>query len=243
MPWWKIGHRGAAGTRPELTLPSFERATELGVDMIEIDVQLTRDHRLVVLHDRELGRTVRGSGPVRERSLRELCALDAGSWFDAAYAGALVPSLEEVLDFTAGRVALNVEIKSPEADWRGTAEELVALLQAKDRLDATVISSFSMGALAAVHAQAPRARLGVLWREPGLDAMWENARVLGAAFVHPHWALVGASVVGAAHARGLGLLTWTVNEPRRMAELAGLGVDGIISDYPERFSEVAPDRP
>lgn len=243
MSWLRVGHRGAAGTRPELTLPSFERAVEVGVDMIEIDVQLTSDRRLVVLHDRELGRTVRARGPVRERSLAELRAMDAGSWFGPEYAGVSVPSLEEVLDFTAGRVELNVEIKSPEPDWRGTAEELAALLGAKGRLATTVISSFSMGALAAVRALVPAARLGVLWHAAEIEAMWTNAAVLAAELVHPHWALVDAALVEAAHARALRLVTWTVNDPRHMAVLAAFGVDGIISDYPERFADVEPEGP
>src|SRR5215813_7211563 len=98
MSYLRIAHRGAAGTRPELTRPAFERALEIGVDMIELDVQLTRDQRLVVLHDRSLGRTVAGQGAVRDRTLAELAALDAGRWFGAEYAGTGVPSLDAVLE-------------------------------------------------------------------------------------------------------------------------------------------------
>jgi glycerophosphoryl diester phosphodiesterase len=235
MPWLRIGHRGAAGKRPELTLPSFEHAIELGVDMIELDVQLTRDRRLVVLHDLDLGRTVNARGPVRERNLAELTMLDAGAWFGDEYVGTRVPSLDEVLELTAGRVELNVEIKSPEPDWRGTAEELVRLLRKTGRLASTIVSSFSMGALAAIRDLSPEARLGVLWHRSNLGAMWDNAGDLGAEFVHPHFGLVGAKAVDTAHEHRLGLLTWTVNEPRAMTRLAALGVDGIISDHPERF--------
>jgi glycerophosphoryl diester phosphodiesterase len=239
MPWLKIAHRGAAGTRPELTRPAFERALEIGVDMIELDVQLTRDRALVVLHDRELGRTVRGHGPVRERTLAELCGLDAGAWFAPEYAGARVPSLEEVLDLTAGKAALNVEIKSPEPDWDATADVLVALLTAARCLDSTVISSFEMGALRAVRARSPTARLGVLWHAGELEPMWPLAETLEARSVHPQWTLVDAAVVEQARARGLAVIVWTVNDPAAIAQLAALGVDGIISDYPERLRQGA----
>src|SRR5215470_4251056 len=134
MSWLRIAHRGAAGTRPELTRAAFERALEIGVDMIELDVQLTRDRQLVVLHDLELGRTLQGEGAVREHNFDELRALDAGAWFALEYAGARVPSLAEVLDLTDGKAALNVEVKSPAPDWQPTASAVVDLLTARGRL-------------------------------------------------------------------------------------------------------------
>ena len=235
MPYLRIAHRGAAGTRPELTRPAFERALEIGVDMMELDVQLTRDRRLVVLHDRELGRTVQGAGAVRDHTLAELCALDAGAWFALEYAGTRVPSLDEVLDLSAGRAELNVEIKSPEPDWDATAQSVIELLTAKRRLESTIISSFEMGALRAVRERSTAARLGVLWHSADLDPMWLLAEGLQARAVHPEWSLVDAALIEHAHARGLAVITWTVNEPTTMAALAALGVDGIISDYPERL--------
>jgi len=238
MPCLRIAHRGAAGTRPELTRPAFERALEIGVDMIELDVQLTRDEHLVVLHDRELRRTLPGHGRVRDHTLAELTALDAGAWFALEYAGARAPSLDEVLDLTAGEAALNVEIKSPAADWDATARVLVELLTAKDRLHSTVISSFETGALRAVRERSEAARLGVLWHSPELDPMWLLAEALKARSIHPLWSLVDAAAVEQAHNNGLQVIVWTVNEPEMIAHLAGLGVDGIISDYPERLSAV-----
>lgn len=238
MACLKIAHRGAAGTRPELTRPAFERALELGVDMIELDVHLTSDQHLVVLHDRELGRTVQGEGAVRDCALAQLCGLDAGAWFALEYAGETVPSLEQVLDLTAGRAALNVEIKSGAQDWDSTARVLIDLLDAKGRLDSTIISSFEMGALRAVRERSAAARLGVLWHNADLDPMWLLAEGLGAGSIHPLWSLVEAPVVEQAHQRGLAVIAWTVNEPEAISALAALGVDGIISDYPERLCEL-----
>jgi glycerophosphoryl diester phosphodiesterase len=231
----RIGHRGVAGTRPEHTRVAFERAMEIGVDMIELDVQLTCDGGLVVLHDRDLGRTSSGSGPVRERRLAELRALDAGSWFGPAYAGEKVLSLDEVLDLTAGRAELNVEIKSPEPDWEDTAGVLTDLLRARGRLDSTIVSCFEVGALECMRRRCASAGLGVLWHTTDLDTVWRAAADLRARSVHPHWSLVDAGLIATAHARGLMLITWTVNEPELMHHFVQLGVDGIISDFPERL--------
>ncbi|MBX3026521.1 glycerophosphodiester phosphodiesterase [bacterium] len=235
MSYLRIAHRGAAGTRPELTRPAFERALEIGVDMIELDVQLTRDGRLVVLHDRQLGRTLAGEGPVRERTLAELQALDAGSWFDARWAGASVPSLDEVLAWTAGRAELNVEIKSPPADWTATAEALLVLLSAAGRLERTIISSFQMGALAEVRARSRAARIGVLWQTTDFDPMWIEAQSLEAIAVHPLWSLVDEALIAEARRQNRQVMVWTVNDPDAMAELIRIGVSGIISDFPERL--------
>ncbi|MGH7789827.1 MAG: glycerophosphodiester phosphodiesterase [Candidatus Binatia bacterium] len=235
MAWLKIAHRGAAGTRPELTRPAFERALELGVDMIELDVQLTCDRQLVVLHDRELGRTVCGSGAVRERTLAELCALPAGDWFDPPYADAPVLSLDDVLRLTEGRAALNVEIKSPAPDWAATATALIELLERHRRVASTILSSFDLGALHAVRAASGAARVGVLWHDADLAPLWPAAEALAAGSVHLQWGLADAAAVAAAHARRLAVIVWTVNDPAAIAHLAGLGVDGIISDFPERL--------
>lgn len=235
MAFLKIAHRGAAGTFPELTRAAFERAVELGVDMIELDVQLTSDGQLVVLHDLELGRTTAASGAVRDWDLAALSALDAGSWFASSFAEMRVLSLAEVFDITAGRARLNVEIKSPEPDWAATARALTRLLNDRGAMESTIVSSFDMGALRAMRATAPAARLGVLWQDVDLGGAWSAARELGADAVNLYWCFADAGAVDATHARGLSLIVWTVNDPAEIARLASLGVDGIISDFPERL--------
>ena len=238
MGFLRIAHRGASGTRPEHTRSAFERAIELQVDMIELDVQLTRDRELVVLHDLSFGRTVAGSGLVREGALSELRTMDAGAWFGPAYVGQAVLSLDEVLDITAGKTMLNVEIKSPEPDWQPTAEILLEILERRAQVPHTVISSFDIGALRCMRAATPQARLAMLWHEPDLDAMWRFAQEIRAENVHPYWPLVDAELIATAKQRGLRVLTWTVNDVAVMRQLVACGVDGIISDFPERFEEI-----
>ena len=231
----RIAHRGASGTTPELTRAAFLRALELGVDMIELDVQLTKDGYLVVIHDHDLKRTTGDSGRVRERTLAEIKQLDAGSWFDPRFKGESILSLEEVIEVVGRRAMLNVEIKSPPGDWSSTALKTVAVLTHAGLLGTTVISSFEMQALQKVRELSPAARLGVLWHQPDFDDAWTWARELAAWSFHPWSKVLAEDGVAEAHRRGLRVLTWTVNDPEEIEQMVGFGVDGIISDFPERL--------
>ena len=211
----------------------------MGVDMIELDVQLTRDSELVVMHDLELARTTNGRGAVREHTLAELKRLDAGAWFDTAFSGEPVLTLDEVLDIVTGRTRLNVEIKVPREDWAALAVRLVATLHARRRLASTVVSCFDPEALVAVREQSNAACLGLLWQHTDFAEAWTWVERLRAASLHPHWMLISADVVQIAHHRGVDVLAWTVNDVAAMEQLVAHGVDGIMSDFPERFSLVA----
>jgi glycerophosphoryl diester phosphodiesterase len=114
---------------------------------------------------------------------------------------------------------------------------LVDVLRRHERMLPTVVSSFEMGALRAVRNAAPEAPIGVLWQNTDIEALWAAAEELQAVSVHPHWMLATDDLVAAAHARGLRVLVWTVNEPEDIARLAAAGVDGIISDFPERLRD------
>jgi len=234
----RIAHRGASGTRPEHTRAAFERALEIGVDMIELDIQCTRDGELVVLHDRELGRTVTGHGPVRDCCLAELSALDAGAWFGDAYRGERVMSLQEVLALTAGRAGLNIEIKSPEPDWAATARRLAQLLEDHQTMASHIISCFDVGALDCVREAMPAARLGLLWDKAALDEAWGCARDLGAGSIHLRWGAVDECSIVRARQDGLAVIAWTVNDPVIMQRLVDQGLGGIITDYPEHFATI-----
>jgi glycerophosphoryl diester phosphodiesterase len=229
----RIAHRGASGTAPEHTRAAFLRALELGVDMLECDVQLTRDEQLVLMHDQELERTTNGHGAVRDYTLAEIKALDAGSWFGSQFAGETVLALSEALTLVGNAARLNVELKAPRADWPLVGSCLIDTLSRHQALESTIISCFEPEALSVVRHCSDRARLGLLWQHASFEDAWRWARALDAVSIHPLWLLVSADVVRAAHARALKVLTWTVNDIGIMKDLVRQGVDGIISDFPE----------
>ena len=163
-----VGHRGAPSRAPENTLASFETALALGVDAIELDVHLSRDAHLVVIHDQNLARTTNGQGLVHEHTLAELKALDAGSWFAPAFAGERIPTFEEVLGRIGQRVPLQVEIKGR---TEGVTEATLAALRTHGLLDTAMLTSFHLDLLPRVRALAPAAQIGALvWgRTRGAD--------------------------------------------------------------------------
>ncbi len=206
--------------------------------MIELDVQLSRDGELVVIHDEELERTTTGRGAVRENNLAELKALDAGAWFAPEFSGERLLSLEEVVELVGARAALNVELKAPPEDWATLVARLDVLLRAHGLLGSTIISCFAPEALLAVRERLPAAQVGLLWQTGDFSEAWNWAGRLRAASLHPHWSLLSADVLAVAHARGMKVLVWTVNDVGTMRALVAAGVDGIMSDYPDRFRQV-----
>lgn len=154
-----VGHRGAPDRAPENTLASFEAAIAIGVDAIELDVHLSRDGHLVIIHDQNLARTTNGRGLVHEHSLAELKALDAGSWFGPSFARERIPTFEEILVRIGPRVPLQVEIKGA---TDGVTEATIAALRAHGLLDTSMITSFHLDRLPLVRALAPSVQIGAL---------------------------------------------------------------------------------
>jgi glycerophosphoryl diester phosphodiesterase len=225
-----IGHRGAAAHLAENTMPSFEKALELGADALEFDVAITRDGVAVVIHDDTLDRTTNGRGPVEEALFAEIAGLDAGAWKNHA---AHVPTLEEVLAAFASRTLLNLEIK--ESPRR--AQIVDACLQGvldRGALESVVFSSFDHDALRLLRHLSPEARIGVLCEGTGFDRALGCAAELGAENVHPPVVLASRERVAAAHAAGLRVWTWTANSAETIRCALDAGVDGVFSDFPER---------
>jgi len=222
----KVGHRGAAGHEPENTLRSFRRAMELGVDMVELDVQLCGTGELVVIHDGTMDRTTDGTGEVAEITLDELRALDAGM-------GERIPTLREVIDLAAGKMGINIELKGP-----GTAEPALRHIEAAVdegwEITDFQASSFHQEELSAMRELSEDVRTGVLYALDD-DGVMNFAERIGAYSLNPHHRAVNPELVSEAHRRGLKVYTWTVNDPADIARMKGLGVDGVISDYPDRI--------
>ncbi|HEV7731607.1 MAG TPA: glycerophosphodiester phosphodiesterase family protein [Candidatus Binatia bacterium] len=226
-----IAHRGASGTRPENTLAAFRRAVELGAHMIELDVQCTRDGAVVVIHDDTLERTTDGRGIVRHHTLTELASLDAGGWFDPAYAGERLPTLDAVL--AAVPIPINVELKSAGDD--GLERRTLEVVEAAGALQRVVFSSFAADSLVRMRALSAAAELAVLWDRTAMAGALRLAEGVGARALHIRTGRSAPSGIASGHAAGLLVRVWTVNARADFTPLQEAGVDGVFTDYPERF--------
>lgn len=233
-----LGHRGAAKERPENTLAAFRRAIEVGADGIECDVQRSKDGELVVFHDERLGRTTTGQGWVKDHTVADLRRLDAGGWFDPAYARERIPLLPEVLEIVGPTARMiNVELKNSRVPYPGMEAQVVAVLEQYGVLQRTVISSFNHNSLRVLKALDPMIRTGMLyvvpWRSPIAKAL-----LLGADAIHPPRLAASGGLVRRAHRVGLRVCTWTVNRPKDMRQMMAYGVDAIITDHPLQMRAV-----
>lgn len=226
-----VAHRGSSSVAPENTLAAIGAAIRSGATGIEIDVQLTADRVPVVIHDDVLDRTTSGSGPLSAVRSDTLRTLDAGSWFAPEFAGERVPTLDAVLDHlsAADGVQLLLEVKGAwdVADVR-LVTEAVAEWALADRVVAMSFSVATVGALATV---APWLRRGLLITEAE-DGVLDLCRHLGATACNPRGNVLRErpELVAQAHAAGLTVTPWTLNEPERWATAVELGVDGIMTD-------------
>jgi glycerophosphoryl diester phosphodiesterase len=235
-----FAHRGASHQAPENTLAAFLLAAELEADGIELDVQISRDGELVVIHDFVLETTTDGAGPVREKTLTELKDLDAGRRFDPAYAGQEIPTLQEVIDAVGHRLLLNIELKT--ASWQddGLAGTVVRAVEDNHLLDRTIVSSFNPVALRRVSRLNPAIPIGLLYAPDlplPLRRPWAR-HLLELDAIHPHHTLVEDRYAPWARQRGYRVHTWTVDDPGRMRRMVQLGVDIVITNRPDLFRQV-----
>jgi glycerophosphoryl diester phosphodiesterase len=232
-----FGHRGASHDAPANTIASFELAVEAGADGVELDVMLSKDGTAVVIHDETVDSTTDGHGPVSSFTLAELKTLDAGSYKGAQYAGARIPTLEEVFEAVGQRLLINIELKGMTARADGL-EALVARLIAKHGMDQRVIiSSFNPIRLRRFRQAAPHIPIGFLHQTqtPLPLRLLLNALLIGLPREadHPQQTAVTAEYLARMHAQGRRVNTWVVNDPARMAALRDLGVDLIMTDRPD----------
>ena len=156
-----IAHRGASAWAPENTMAAFEKAVELGAEAIEVDVQLTADRVLVVLHDDTLDRTTNGSGPLNRNTLAQLKDLDAGSWFDSKFAGEQIPTLKEVLVWARGRCRVDIEVKTRTAR-EIPVQDFARIINEADMESQVAITSFERDFVEALQRYCPRLEVGLL---------------------------------------------------------------------------------
>ena len=233
-----IAHRGASGHAPENTLAAFKRAIALGASFIETDLQLSRDARFVAIHDDTVNRTTNGQGKVHELTLADLRRLDAGSWFGSEFAGERIPTLEEILEFSKRHdVVFYLELK-PTGSWGGE-HALIGALRQTGEIARTIVISFDAGILEALRRIEPTLMTGLLF-EGQIDLPLERAVEIGARQLAVRGDLVTPALLAQAHKKDLQVVCWTVNQPAHMRMLIEAGVDGIMSDYPDRLVAARP---
>lgn len=233
---WIIGHRGAPGHAPENTMASFRRAVEMGATFIETDLRLSHDAKFVAMHDATLDRTSNGRGLVRDFTLAQLRELDAGSWYGHEFAGEKIPMLEEILNFAReADVVFYLEIKH-ESGW-GVHHGVASALRAANEPARTVVISFDPSMLGQLRRLDAGLLTGMLFENPMANAV-AKAQEVGARQIAPRADLITRELLSEARDAGLQVVTWTVNEPAQMERLISLGVNGIMTDYPDRLRAV-----
>jgi glycerophosphoryl diester phosphodiesterase len=230
-----IGHRGASQAAPENTLASFQAAREMGADGIELDVALSADGEVVVIHDDTVDRTTNGEGLVSDLCLRELQGLDAGSWFRPEFAGERVPTLREVMEWAGHDLLINIELKGVRIRTDRLEREVIRLIREYQLQARVILSSFNPFALRRVRQMARELETGLLYA-PDLALFLRRAwlRPLAQpAALHPQHLMVSDAYMGWARQKGYRVNVWTVDRAEDMARLISHGVDMIITNRPD----------
>ncbi len=229
-----IAHRGASGNAPENTLAAFRKAVALGATFIETDLQLSRDARFMAIHDATVNRTTNGHGAVHDMTLADLRKLDAGSWFGSEFTGERIPTLEEIFEFSKKNdVVFYLEIK-PGAAWGGE-HALIGALRDSGEIPRAVVISFDAAIVLNLRKIEPTLMTGLLY-DGQIENPLEKAVEIGARQLAIRGDLVTPALIAQAKKKDLQVVCWTVNHPAHMRMLAAAGVDGIMSDYPDRLA-------
>ena len=241
-----LAHRGASGSAPETTLASYRLALGMKVDFLELDVQMSRDGALVAIHDPLVDRTTNGKGAVGEMTLTQLRALDAGSWFNRTFpdrarpefAGERIPTLEEIIALAQpGTAGLYIETKNPELYPVEFEAKVVELVRRRGFEKRVVIQSFNALSIEKVKKLAPEIPtallVGTLQQEPVEATLRAGSRELAI-----DYRLLTAEIAKRARAKGLTLTVWTVDDEGEMRRMMALGVDRIITNFPERLNRL-----
>ena len=228
-----IAHRGASGHAPENTLAAFKRAVAQGVSFIETDLHLTRDVHFVAIHDETVDRTTSGKGAVGQMTLADVRKLDAGSWFASEFIGERVPTLNELLEFSKKNdVVFYLELK-PSGFWGGE-HALIGSLRESGEIPRSVVISFDWGILEGLRKIEPTLMTGLL-HDGRIPNPIEKALEIGARQLAVRGNLVTPNLLKDARKHDLQVVCWTINSPAHIRMLAEAGVDGIMSDYPDRL--------
>jgi glycerophosphoryl diester phosphodiesterase len=234
-----IAHRGASSYAPENTFAAFDLAVEMGISDIELDVQFTKDSHIIVIHDETLDKTTNATGPVSERTLEEIKALDAGSWFDEKFTGERIHTLGEVFERYKDKLRFHIEIKSKEAE--GLASRTCDVVREYGVADATTITSFWKPWLIESRSYAPEIPTG--WLVPlGYETPWEDTIMVealseGFSQICPRASLISSDLVGTLHDNGFNVRCWGVFNEELMVKVVDSGADAMTINFPDKLTE------
>lgn len=233
----KIGHRGAAGYEPENTLMAFQKALDLKIDGIELDVHLSSDGKIMVIHDKTIDRTTNGKGLVKNLSLQEIKSFLIDGKYDPrllAEQAQQIPTLQEVFDLVNRNCFINIELKGS-----GTAKPVLELiehyvLEKNWKYSHFLISSFDWDMLKEVHFLNPKIPIGVITDE-SIEQALAFAKKIKAHSIHPNYQLVSKENVALMQENGFEVFAWTVNTTSAIHKIKTFNVNGIISDFPDKI--------
>ena len=233
---WIIAHRGYRARYPENTLVAFQAALDAGVQMIELDVALSRDRKLVVIHDATLERTTNGKGAVRDHTLAQLKRLDAGGWFHPRFAGEHLPELSEVLDLADGEVLINIEIKphayEPHNPTDAVERQTLDLVCRRNIAERVLISSFELNLLKYIATLEHAPALGLVSRNPADKHTLENCKHLNVISWHPNHQILTPDQVKRMHAHNIRVFPYNADTSDEIARVLEMDVDGVITSGP-----------
>ncbi|MEN6292792.1 MAG: glycerophosphodiester phosphodiesterase family protein [Methanobacterium sp.] len=211
-----IAHRGASFFEPENTLRAVEKAIKMGADFVEVDVRMSKDNRLVIMHDADINRTTDGKGLVKDYTLQELKRLDAGD-------GETIPTLDEVIACVKDRVGLVIEIKEPETE--GKILEKIN----ENKLENTILTSFYHKSIKNARKMNPSVDAGIIFTCQPVDVM-QMASNASANIIFPSYRYMNEDMVKQAKNNGISVYPWTIDDPEIFEKFVEMGADGIVTN-------------
>lgn len=235
-----IAHRGASANAPENTLAAFNLALEQSADGIELDVMLSQDKELVVIHDDTVDRTTSGTGQVRQLALAELRKLDAGMKFDPAFSSEKIPLLSEVYEQFRRKFLINVELKNYSTPFDDLTERVIALTQKFGMKDQIILSSFNPLNLVKARKTDRTIQRGLLTFPKWMGSLMRSpiGRLFPYDALHPYYADLKPSLLHQLHLLNKKVNVWTIDEPEALCHLSEMGVDGIICNDPQKARQI-----
>ena len=232
-----LAHRGSSKVAPENTESAFRKALEIGADGVEFDVHLTKDKKLVVIHDERVDRTTNDIGYVKDLTLKEIKKLDAGSYFSPKFAGEKILTLEETFEIVKNFKLINIEIKNNIIEYDGIEEIIIDKIRKNKLANKIICSSFNHYSIYRIKEIAPDIKTGLLYGSY-IYQPWVYAKRLGVNAIHPYYYSISSDIVKLCHDNKIEVNVWTVDDEEIIVKMIQNHVDAIITNFPDMALEL-----